>query len=172
MLPSLNPFGWRKRRADAWLTYSWLYLMRRVRLPFCNWLLFRVLFSILHWLLPILWGGRYKIGISNDPKRRRKGIDRDLPGGIIVVLAVPVFKVSEKESQLHKEYRKDKYKPKRAGRGAGKTEHFYLNFIQVIEIKATMIFFFLKSNIIALIALTFMSYVIYRYYALQQGGIG
>lgn len=146
--------------------------MRRVTLPFSNFFLFRLIFVALHWVLPILWGGRYKIGISNDPKRRRRGIDRDLPGGIIVVFAVPVLKVTEKESQLHKEYKKDKYHPRRAGKGAGRTEHFYLNFIQVIEIKCTMIFFFLKSNVVGLMIVTFISYLVYRHYLLQNGGFG
>lgn len=161
-------FTRRKRRSKSWLSYSWLYLMRRV--PFSAWPIFRLVFALFHWVIPVLWGGRYKIGISNDPDLRRRRIDNDLPGGIIVVFAVPVLRVTEKESYLHRAYKRDRYKPRRAGKSAGRSEHFNLNLFQVIEIKALMVLFFLKSNIVGLMALTFISYIVYNYY-LQQAQI-
>ena len=161
----MSIFAKRRRRSKSWLSYSWLYLMRRV--PFSSWMLFRVIFVGLHWVLPILWGGRYKIGVSDDPDFRRRKIDRDLPGGIVVVFAVPVLRVTEKESYLHKAYRQERYKPRRAGRSSGRTEHFNFNFFQVIEIKSLMFWFFLRSNVVGLMALTFISYVVYQYYLTQ-----
>lgn len=130
--------------------------MKRTPQIFSRFKILRIGYVLLYWLLPLLWFGRYKIGISNNAKRRRKEVDKDLPGGVVTVLKIPVYKNRTKETYLHNLFKSKNYKPKRAGKGAGKSEHFKLNWFDVVKAKAIYLFFFIKSNIVGALVVCFI----------------
>ena len=157
--------------------------MKRVPQLFSTFKILRIVYVLSYWLVPVLsvigyyylsillvvlWSGRYKIGISNNAARRRREIDGDLKGGIVTVLKIPVYRNRRKETFLHRVFKKKNYRPKRAGKAAGKSEHFRLSLIDVLLAKAIYLFFFVKSNIMPLVyysvLLGFVIYVVLRHY--------
>ena len=135
--------------------------MRRIPINGNIWVV-RKLFFVLYWCCPLLWFGKYKIGISYQTSKRRRDIDNDLPGGIVTVLAVRVLKAEKKESLLHRMYKPKNYRPRKAGKSAGKSEHFNLSLFDILVIKSIYLFFFVVSNIVGTMCLSFIFFVVWR----------
>jgi len=149
------PFLTKPRKKTKLPQLRYLYLMKRVP-QFSQFRLLRIVFVLIYWSCPLLWFGRYKIGISNNARRRRREIDNDLKGGIVTVLKIPVYNAIRKESSLHALFSGERYTPRRAGKAAGRTEHFKLNFFQILQTKILFLFFLAQSNIVLLVVLAFI----------------
>ena len=143
------PVKKRKKSTQKKKVFRSLYLMKRMRTETPKSV--RPILFIIHWLIPLSWSGKYKIGISYSTKKRRGQVDRALKGGVVTVLSVPLLFTEQIEGFLHKVFKQKQYWPRRAGKGAGKSEHFKLNLLEVILLKLLMIFFWATSNIVYVI---------------------
>jgi hypothetical protein len=76
-----------------------------------------------------------KIGISNNPNRRRDEVDEGIPGRIQIIRRYKVSNARQIETKLHQKYKAHNFKPKGAKRGSGKTEFFKLTNSQISDIE-------------------------------------
>lgn len=88
----------------------------------------------------ILRGKReIKIGVAKNAEERLKQVDRGIKGKMILLDEFKVEKATTKEAKLHRDYKRFKFKPKGAKKGAGGTEFFKLSNKQLGEIKSSLI---------------------------------
>lgn len=76
-----------------------------------------------------------KVGVSNDPRRRRNEVEDGIPGRFVIrkVYRTPdAFKI---EAEVHKNLKKFRFKPKGAKRGAGGSEFFRLTPAQIRDLR-------------------------------------
>lgn len=77
-----------------------------------------------------------KIGIAKNAKTRRDQVDKAIKeSGIELVCAYRVPFARSVEKDLHCTFCSSRYKMKRAGSGAGKTEWFYLNWFEQFQLR-------------------------------------
>lgn len=79
--------------------------------------------------------GHYKIGFSNDPKKRGRSIVSGLPLTIELIHKIASNQIACLEYELHNQYR-DKRLSKRRGERTKETEWFLLDPTEVDEIKS------------------------------------
>lgn len=88
------------------------------------------------WESVLLRRKEIKLGISYKPKRRKMTVDRGIRGRIILLEQYKITNASTIEKELHQKYNEWNFVPKKALRGAGKTEFFRLTNKQIAEIKS------------------------------------
>lgn len=76
-----------------------------------------------------------KIGIATNPGRRLAQVNRALSGPVKLLLCQKVFFARRLEAFLHNLFNDSRTRLKRAGRGAGKTEWFYLNPAELLLLR-------------------------------------
>jgi hypothetical protein len=77
---------------------------------------------------------KIKIGISTNPKRRLKEIERSIDSRAKILLSVKLFKAKAIEKRLHK-----RFEAQRAiFKGSGKTEYFRLSFLQILSLRVRL----------------------------------
>ena len=70
---------------------------------------------------------QYKIGIATNPNKRHKQVNRAVAGGVRLIAVYWFINPRKVEQKLHREFYKSRHTLRRAKKGAGKTEWFYLN---------------------------------------------
>jgi len=84
---------------------------------------------------------KHKIGISRQPGRRRGTVQRGLGAEVQIVVCRKVFFARVVERFLHGYFAATRFLFHRAGKGAGRTEWFYLSMIERWTARAWIIFF-------------------------------
>lgn len=84
---------------------------------------------------------KHKIGISRKPKRRLTSVRKGAGADVQIVVCRKVFFARLVERFLHHYFATTRFFFHRAGRTAGRTEWFRLNFIERWVARAWIIFF-------------------------------
>jgi len=73
---------------------------------------------------------KHKIGISKDPGKRWKTVDRAVPGNVQLLVKRKVFFARGVEKYLHLTFKASRFILGNTGKGAGNTEWFHFSFLE------------------------------------------
>lgn len=100
---------------------------------------------------------QYKIGISKKVYRRHRTINRAVPGGARLVTSKFFLYPERIENRLHEIFADSRHNLKRAGKGAGKTEWFYLSIVELVLLRLWLGWFYVRISV----AIVFVIVLIY-----------
>ena len=103
---------------------------------------------------------KHKIGISNNPGRRLKAVDSHVRGDVRMITCRKVFFAGFVEKYLHDLFSDSRFIFWRAGKKAGRTEWFDLNFLERWFVIGWINFFSVMQYIVilAIIVYVFSNY--------------
>lgn len=84
-----------------------------------------------------------KIGLSVRPARRLEEVNESLSGRTVIIAQVSTPNMKRTESFLHDLFADSRFRQKKAGRGAGRTEWFYMTWAEL----ATALLWFKWLNV-------------------------
>jgi len=111
----------------------------------------------LWFIVMFFWRMDMKIGISNKVDRRRKNIDRDMPGDVSVWFSIPIVSGARRtENWLKKVFKHRSFIPKRAGKRAGKGEWYKFNIYEAVYAIFLMLYAAVRLPILVIISVGFL----------------
>lgn len=75
-----------------------------------------------------------KIGLSRRPKSRLEQVNESLKGKTVLVQVIKVPNMRRTEKFLHSMFSDSRFTQKRAGKGAGKTEWFFVTWAEFVAL--------------------------------------
>lgn len=84
------------------------------------------------WYATLTGQSEVKIGLSTSPVRRLAQVNESLSGKTVIIAQVKTPNMRKTETFFHDLFSDSRFRQKKAGRGAGRTEWFYMTWVELI----------------------------------------